>query len=70
MTQLVSELYDMLRAAGVADDRAQAASRVTLYGYPSGFIAPLYDALRSVGVSEALARAAVTADYRTERPDD
>ena len=62
MTLIVSELYDALRAAGVAEDRAVAAARATLYGHAPGFIDPLYDALLSVGVSEALARAAATAD--------
>ena len=67
MTQLISELYDALREAGVADDLARSAARVTLYGHPPGFIAPLYDALRSVEVEQRLACAAATADYRAER---
>ena len=66
MTLISCELYDALREAGVADDRAVAAARVTLYGHAPGFIGPLYDALRSVGVSEAVAHAAATADCRTE----
>ena len=68
MTLIVSELYDALRAAGVAEDRAVAAARATLFGHAPGFM--VSDALWSVGVSGALAHAAATADYRAERTDD
>jgi hypothetical protein len=66
MTLISCELYDALREAGVADDRAVAAARVTLYGHAPGFIGPLYDALRSVGVSDEVARRVFDVFFRGE----